>query len=182
MLAPIHRSGGVSLIDILRTLAATAGATRLARSYAGHRRVNGISLCILAMTAALLAACGGGSANTPPSPPPVARPGAPTGITVSAGNNQVSISWGAVAGATSYNIYRSTTAGQQGSSVGTSVSASFVDTTAVNGTTYLYEVTAVNAGGAVVEPAAPLQVSEAKPLRPEFPNAFDRYTNGGTPV
>jgi fibronectin type 3 domain-containing protein len=64
-----------------------------------------------------------------------------------AGNNQVSLSWGAVAGATSYNIYRSTTAGQQGSSVGTSTSTSFVDTGAINGTSYFYQVTAVNAGG-----------------------------------
>jgi hypothetical protein len=68
-------------------------------------------------------------------------------MTVSAGNNQVTVSWEAVTGATSYNIYRSTTAGEQGSRVGTSSTTSYVDTTAVNGATYLYQVTAVNAGG-----------------------------------
>jgi hypothetical protein len=68
-------------------------------------------------------------------------------MTATAGNNQVSLSWGAVAGATSYNIYRSTTAGQPGSSVGTSTNTSFVDTTAVNGTSYFYQVTAVNSAG-----------------------------------
>jgi xyloglucan-specific exo-beta-1,4-glucanase len=90
-------------------------------------------------------------------------------MTVSAGNNQVSLSWGAVAGATSYNIYRSTTAGQQGSAVGTSSGTSYVDTTAVNGTTYLYQVTAVNAGGeglpstqsAGVTPTAPVTLPAA---------------------
>src|SRR4051812_11237217 len=59
ILVRIHRSGGVSVADILRTLAAKTGATRLTRSYAGHRRANGITLCILAVTA-LVAACGGG--------------------------------------------------------------------------------------------------------------------------
>src|SRR6266568_6164763 len=47
---------------------------------------------------------------------------------------------------------------------------------------------ALNAGG-IVEvalfpwlPALPPQVSEAYPLKPEFPKAFDRYTKGGVPV
>ena len=84
-------------------------------------------------------------------------------MTVTAGNNQVTISWGAVATATSYNIYRSTTAGQQGTSVGTSTSASFVDTTAVNGTAYFYQVTAVNAGG---EGQASTQSTSVTPTAP----------------
>ncbi len=36
-------------------------------------------------------------------------PAAPTGTSVTAGNNEATITWGAFAGATSYNIYRSTT-------------------------------------------------------------------------
>jgi xyloglucan-specific exo-beta-1,4-glucanase len=135
------------------------------------------------MTAALVAACGGGgggSGSAPPPPPPVARPGAPTGITVSAGNNQVSISWGTAAGATSYNIYRSTTAGQQGSSVGTSTSASFVDTTAVNGTTYLYEVTAVNAGGEGQPSTQSSGVSPTAPVTlPPAPTGVTATLSGG---
>jgi xyloglucan-specific exo-beta-1,4-glucanase len=172
------------LTSKLRTLAATAGKTHLAHLQAGKRRFNGISVCILGLTFALLAACGGGggggSGDSPPSPPPVTRPGVPTAMTVSAGNNQVSLSWGAVAGATSYKIYRSTTAGQQGSAVGTSSNTSFVDTTAVNGTTYLYQVTAVNAGGegsastqsAGVTPTAPVTL-------PAAPNGVSATLNGG---
>src|SRR3989338_7574886 len=38
-------------------------------------------------------------------------PSAPTGVTATAGNGQVSISWSSVSGATSYNIYWSTTTG-----------------------------------------------------------------------
>jgi xyloglucan-specific exo-beta-1,4-glucanase len=64
-----------------------------------------------------------------------------------AGNAQVVLTWTAVSGATSYHVYRSTTAGQAGSRVGTTSSSSYTDTTALNGTTYLYQVTAVNTGG-----------------------------------
>ena len=41
---------------------------------------------------------------------PVA-PGAPTGLTATAGTSQVSLAWNAVSGATSYNLYRGTTSG-----------------------------------------------------------------------
>ena len=82
---------------------------------------------------ALLAACGGGGGASAPPPAPVARPGAPSGVVTSAGNGQVTISWGVVTGATAYNIYRSTTAGQQGSTVGTSTTLSFIDTRRVLG-------------------------------------------------
>lgn len=105
-----------------------------------------VAVWIVSLTMSLLAACGGGGGSGS-SPEPVTRPATPTGITASAGNNQVIVSWGAVSAATSYNIYRSTTAGTQGSRVGTSATTSYVDTTAINGTTYLYQVTAVNAGG-----------------------------------
>jgi xyloglucan-specific exo-beta-1,4-glucanase len=151
------------LTSKLQILAETAGKTPFARLQA---------VCVLGLTFALLAACGGGgggSGGSPPPPAPVTRPGAPTAMTATAGNNQVSLSWSAVAGATSYNIYRSTTAGQQGSSVGTSANTSFVDTTAVNGTSYFYQVTAVNAGGegsastqsAGVTPTAPVTLPAA---------------------
>ena len=136
---------------------------------ASKRPARGVSVWILGLTMALLAACGGGGGGSGPSPEPVARPATPTAMTVSAGNNEVTISWGTVAGATSYNIYRSTTAGEQGSRVGTSSTTSYVDTTAVNGTTYLYLVTAVNAGGesspssqsAGVTPTAPVTLPAA---------------------
>jgi xyloglucan-specific exo-beta-1,4-glucanase len=116
------------------------------------------------ITALLAAACGGGGGgSSAPPPAPVTPPAAPTGMTATAGNNQVTVSWAAVAGATSYNVYRSTTAGQQGARVGTSTTLSYVDTTAVNGTTYLYQVTAVNAGG---ESLPSTQSSGVTPILP----------------
>ncbi|HET9313991.1 MAG TPA: lytic polysaccharide monooxygenase, partial [Vicinamibacteria bacterium] len=79
---------------------------------------------------------------------PAAVPPAPTGLTATAGNAQVQLSWNAAAGATSYNVKRSTTNGGPYSNVATGVTAtSYTNTGLTNGTTYYYVVTAVNAGG-----------------------------------
>jgi hypothetical protein len=59
----------------------------------------------------------------------------------------VTVTWTAVSGATSYTVYRSTTAGTQGSVIGAPTTASFVDTTPTPGTTYYYGVTASNSAG-----------------------------------
>ena len=82
-----------------------------------------------------------GGSNTNP-------PAAPTGLTATAGNAQVSLSWTASSGATSYNVYRSTTSGGGYAQIATGVtSTSYTDTSVVNGTTYYYVVTAVNGNG-----------------------------------
>jgi chitin-binding protein len=75
-------------------------------------------------------------------------PPAPTGLTATAGNAQVALSWTAAAGATAYNIKRSTTNGGPYTNVQTNHSATtFTNTGLTNGTTYYYVVTAVNASG-----------------------------------
>jgi parallel beta-helix repeat protein len=92
---------------------------------------------------------------TPAATPP---PAAPTGATATAGNGQVTISWNAVSGATSYNIYWSTTSGVTKTS-GTRISGStspFTHSGRTNGSTYYYVVTAVNSFG---ESVASIQVS-----------------------
>ncbi len=77
------------------------------------------------------------------SPPP-----APTGLTAAGGNAQVTLSWTASSGATSYNVYRGTTAGGESTTaIATGVTAtSYVNTGLTNGTIYYYKVAAVNAG------------------------------------
>jgi fibronectin type 3 domain-containing protein len=77
-----------------------------------------------------------------------APPAAPTGLNATAGNNQVLLSWSAVAGATGYNVYRGTTTGTETLlAAGTNVSGpTFTDKTAVNGTQYFYYVTALESG------------------------------------
>ena len=74
----------------------------------------------------------------------------PTNVAASDGTSttSVTVTWTAVTGATSYTVYRSTTAGTQGSVIGAPSTASFVDTTPTPGTTYYYSVTASNSSKA----------------------------------
>lgn len=64
---------------------------------------------------------------------------APTGVTATAGDSLVNLTWSAVAGATSYDVRRN------GVLVATVSTSSYSDTGLSNGTTYSYTVTARNA-------------------------------------
>jgi hypothetical protein len=76
-------------------------------------------------------------------------PVAPTDVAAKAGGNQVTLSWTAVAGAASYNVYRSTTPGGEGAVplVSGVTGVGYVDTAAAGGADYYYFVTAVTPGG-----------------------------------
>jgi len=93
----------------------------------------------------------GESGNSPEASatPNLAPPAAPTNLTASAGNLQVTLNWSAASGAVSYNLKRGTTSGgPYDTLVASGMSAtSYTDNTVVNGTTYYYVVTGVNAGG-----------------------------------
>jgi hypothetical protein len=80
---------------------------------------------------------------------PAAIAAAPTGLTATAGNGQVTLDWNASTGATSYNVYRGTSSGGEGGTpIETGITGtSYVDSTVTNGTTYYYKVAAVNTGG-----------------------------------
>jgi subtilase family serine protease len=77
----------------------------------------------------------------------VAVPAAPTGLTATAGNGQVSLTWNASVGATSYNVYSSTTNGGPYTEITSVATTSYTNTGLTNGTTYYYVVTAVSSGG-----------------------------------
>src|SRR3990170_1702479 len=99
---------------------------------------------------AFLNGCGSGQGTATPTG---TAPSAPTGVTVTAGNKQVSISWTAVSDATSYNIYWSTTSGVT-KTTGTKVTSntnSYIHPSLTNGTTYYYVVTAVDNDGESTE-------------------------------
>jgi fibronectin type 3 domain-containing protein len=70
----------------------------------------------------------------------------PTSLTASAADSEVSLSWTAVAGATSYNILRGPTVGSL-VQIATSATNTYQDTTAVNGTVYYYSIQSVGSGG-----------------------------------
>lgn len=79
---------------------------------------------------------------------PVSLPVAPATPTATAGNAQVSLSWGAVAGATSYNVKRAAASGGPYTTVAAKVTATgYTNAGLTNGTTYYYVVSAVNSVG-----------------------------------
>jgi fibronectin type 3 domain-containing protein/beta-lactamase superfamily II metal-dependent hydrolase/predicted extracellular nuclease len=79
------------------------------------------------------------------NPPP--PPGAPTGVSATAGDSHVNLAWNTVPGASGYNVKRGTVAGGPYSTIASPATNAHDDTTAVNGTTYYYVVSAVGPGG-----------------------------------
>jgi hypothetical protein len=79
-------------------------------------------------------------------------PLAPTNIAGTSPGTTASLTWNAVAGATSYRIYRTTTGGASSALpgepiYGTVTTPSFTDSGLTSGVTYYYIVTAINAAG-----------------------------------
>jgi uncharacterized protein (DUF1800 family) len=114
----------------------------------------GLTAPLLALSTLGLAACGGGGGSSTSSPTAPLTPSTPSGLTANPGNNQVALAWSASSGATGYSVARATTSTGPYTSVGESSSTSFTDTSAVNGTSYYYVVSASNAMGASVNSAA----------------------------
>jgi fibronectin type 3 domain-containing protein len=77
------------------------------------------------------------------------KPAAPMGLTATKGNAAVILQWTATTGATSYNVYRGTSAGAERTTpVATGITTpSFTNTGLLNGTTYYFKVAAVDGGG-----------------------------------
>ena len=84
---------------------------------------------------------------------PTAPPPAPSSLAAAVNNNQVSLTWTASASATSYNIYRATSSGTEGTVPYKSgvVATTYVDPTTTHGTPYFYVVTAVSPAGESVK-------------------------------
>ena len=109
----------------------------------------------------------------------------PSGLLAFGGNGQVSLSWGNVTGATSYNVRRSlSSGGPWGSPVsvtklaGSLITAvGYVDTGLTNGTTYYYQVTSVNNTTNTAAESGPSSAS-ATPGAP--PSASSSLTAHGT--
>ncbi|EEF60578.1 LamG-like jellyroll fold domain-containing protein [Pedosphaera parvula] len=91
---------------------------------------------------------GGPSANspqvigTPVGPPPI-----PAGFNAMPGNGQLTLTWTASFGATSYNLQRSTTSGGPYTTVANPTGTTYINAGLVNGTTYYYVLSAVNSHG-----------------------------------
>jgi uncharacterized protein YpmB len=120
----------------------------------------------------------------PGTPPTSGLPPAPVGLNAVAGNSQVSLLWTAAAGATTYNLYCSTTPGITPSS-NVTPTASGITTTSYthsaladgtplkNGTTYYYVVTAVNASG---QQSTASNETSAVPVAPKAQERVQKLT------
>jgi fibronectin type 3 domain-containing protein len=99
---------------------------------------------------------------------PVTAPAAPTGLSATAGDTQVSLSWTASSGATSYHVMRATTDGGPYTEIAVPITTAYIDTSVTNDTTYYYVVRAANSAGqsgnsgqASATPTAPVTVPAA---------------------
>lgn len=92
---------------------------------------------------------GTGSNSAQASVTPVSTvPIAPTGLTATPGNAQVTLNWAASSGATSYAIKRATANGGPYTTLIANISGTtYLNTPATNGTTYYYVVSGSNASG-----------------------------------
>jgi subtilisin len=101
-----------------------------------------------ALRAALAAS--GGSPPPPPPPNPTA-PAAPTLVSATGGASSISLSWSTPADGgspiTGYRVWRGTTSGGEAQLTTVGVQNTYVDSAVVSGTTYWYQVVAVNAIG-----------------------------------
>ena len=96
-------------------------------------------------------------------------PAVPTNLAATPGDTQVSLTWSASSGATSYNVKRSGTSGGPYTQIAASTSTSYTDTALTNGTTYYYVVSAVNSAGASANSAQVVAVPNvSNPPPPTF--------------
>lgn len=107
-------------------------------------------------------------------------PSVPTGLSATAGNTQVTLTWNPTSGATSYNVFRSTSPGAEGTVAYSSPAGnSYTDTGVTNGTTYYYKVSAANANG---QSAQSSEVSAKPNIPPAAPSGLTAAAASGTVV
>jgi fibronectin type 3 domain-containing protein len=113
---------------------------------------------------------------------PSAVPAAPKGTSVYPGNTQVTVSWSTVTGATSYNVYYSTTPGVTKSN-GTKITNATnpkVVTGLTNDIPYYFVVTAVGPGGESSVSSEHSAIPSATPQPPASPNGVTAVSGPGT--
>jgi hypothetical protein len=120
---------------------------RVAPAVTYHYRVIAFSL------AGDSALSGHTSVMAPPGPP-----GVPQSLTATPANSRVDLSWEASPGASAYHLKRSTSSVGAYATIARTPGIDFADPYVLNGTTYTYRVSALNADGESVD-SAPVEAS-----------------------
>ena len=170
----------------------TTGAPVTAAGFVDNTAVNGNAYFYVVRSVDTTGNASAESAEASATPKDLTPPDAVTGVTATAGIEQVTVTWSAAptgSDVTAFKIYRSTTAaaypgdfGQIGQ-VDVAAARTFTDNAAVAGTTYYYAVTAIdeatppNESGAPLNPnATPLPAPDTTP--PAAPTALAATVTG----
>ena len=124
------------------------------------------ALILLTLASALFLPSCGGSGSSGGGGQQLQPPSVPTGVTATAGNQQVALTWNASSGATSYNVGRATTTGGPYTTISSPTTTSFADSTVTNGTTYYYVVSAANSAGTSANSSQVTATPTAPPAAP----------------
>lgn len=123
-------------------------------------------------------------ANATPAAPAIG-PATPAYLQATAGNAQVSLTWTASSGATSYRVKRSTNSGGPYTQIAAPGTSSYTDTGLTNGVAYYYVVSAVNTAGesansaqASATPAGPATPDVTITIDPSKTHAISPYIYG----
>jgi uncharacterized protein (DUF1800 family)/fibronectin type 3 domain-containing protein len=96
---------------------------------------------------------------------PIAPPAPPAFVSATATDGSISVKWSPSSGATSYNLYRGTAPGAQGTvPYAAGLTRSDLVDAVANGPTYYYRVTALNAGGESARSAETSAAVDGPPL------------------
>jgi hypothetical protein len=170
-------SGGAIGYNVKRATADGGPYTQLAAptsaSYTDSAVTNGTKYYYVVST---LNAAGesANSAQASATPAVPTAPLAPTSLAATAGNAQVSLTWSASSGATSYHVKRATTSGGPYTQVGAPSSTSYTDTGLTNDHSYYYVVSAVNSVG---ESPNSSEVKAVPVVMNPPPTSFGTWTN-----
>jgi kumamolisin len=103
-------------------------------------------------------------ADLAPTSAPTSSPNQPIGLTAISGNGTITLSWTASTGASSYNVYRGTVSGGEGSTpIKSGITATTYTDSATNGVTYYYEVSATNSDG-TSSPSTEVSATPSAPI------------------
>jgi hypothetical protein len=108
-------------------------------------------------------------------------PAVPEGLRATAANAQVTLSWMAASGATSYHVKRSTTSGGPYTQVASPTGTTYTDTGLTDGTKYFYVVSALNSAGESANSTVANATPSAPATAPPTPTNL-QATGGNTQV